>query len=247
MSADRRDSGASVVAVSGGIGTTLYWVFRPSFAFFLLCCGVFTIVMIVVFTRMYWQERRPGQSRFPSPFFIFSGLGFVFLSLSLWLWIKPDTWPPREQAVDAIKKQNGEITVDEQAPGQPIVKVSFRSRWGRWGQSPFGDAELASLMPHLKALSELRTLDLYETIVTDRGLLELRELTQLKDLILGCPPWLTPKRLSENGVNDLRKALPKTRVFVEGIFTVPDPSNELESLKQFMKPQQEVQKTQQGP
>ena len=77
---------------------------------------------------------------------------------------------PREakiKALEAIAKAGGEVRE---------VKIA---------NPKFGDADLAALLEHLRALPELRTLDLSETRVTIEGVLKLKELKKLQ--MLGVP------------------------------------------------------------
>jgi hypothetical protein len=131
--------------------------------------------------------------------------------MGIWLLLRPDHRSGEERASAEIKRLKGEVTVDEKAPGRPIVKVSFREYLV--SLSPprrLTDSDLASLKPHLEALPQLRELDLCRTDITDRGLSELRGLTQLKTLILGSDLYPTP--LTEDGVSEIRKALPNTEI-----------------------------------
>ena len=60
---------------------------------------------------------------------------------------------------------------------------------------------------HLRALTNLQSLDLMETQITDAGLVHLKNLTNLKDLSLaGC------KNITDSGVAELQKALPNCEI-----------------------------------
>src|SRR5437763_378180 len=74
-------------------------------------------------------------------------------------------------AVKAIEKLGGQVTVDADRPGKPVVGVDL------W-RTEVTDAELKEL----KELKGLQTLDLRETKVTDAGLKELIELQRLTSL-----------------------------------------------------------------
>src|SRR5262245_25490030 len=76
-----------------------------------------------------------------------------------------------KQAIAAIEKLGGTISRDEEAPGQPVVEVNFRS-------SRVTDAGLV----HLKVLGQLRKLLLDDTKVTDAGMVHLKELKELRTL-----------------------------------------------------------------
>ncbi len=105
------------------------------------------------------------------------------------------------------------------SPGRPLVSVSFREARGRWSRR-LTDGDLARLRPHLEALPQLDELDLTRADITDEGLMELRGLTHLKMLSVGdgygpnSPPgpFHSPTRLTESGVNQIRKALPNAKV-----------------------------------
>jgi hypothetical protein len=134
--------------------------------------------------------------------------------LPIWLLLSPDQRSAEERASAEIKRLKGQITVDEKAPGRPIVKVSFRESYvSVLPLRRLNDADLASLKPHLEALSELRELDLCHAEISDRGLSELRGLTQLKTLILGSQSFDTRARLTGDAVSELRKALPNTEIY----------------------------------
>jgi hypothetical protein len=114
-------------------------------------------------------------------------------------------------------------------------------RWVRqlMGDDPFRDVTMACLprdgftdsrLGHLKGLSQLQCLILYETNVTDVGMENLRGLRQLQHLILartgisdaGLEPIkslsqlreldLEEDKLTEEGVNKLQLALPKCKI-----------------------------------
>lgn len=79
----------------------------------------------------------------------------------------------KEQAIAAIKKLGGSVTVDEETPGKPVVKVYLRG-------TKVTDTDLV----YLKGLTNLRQLSLYDTNVTDAGLVHLKGLTKLRTLSL---------------------------------------------------------------
>jgi hypothetical protein len=118
----------------------------------------------------------------------------------------------------------GRVTRDDDAPGAPIIRVEFRGiSSGRFfGLGPvetryLTDDGLARVRPHLEALPELRELSVDETLITDKGLAHLKGLTQLKLLKLPGREirhvLMPPARvLSYEAVDDLRKALPQTKV-----------------------------------
>jgi hypothetical protein len=167
------------------------------------------------------------------------GEGFVLLpfavalaALGIWLLVRPDSRP----ASAVIEDLGGKVTVDEKAPGRPIVKVSFREgRLVLLSRRYVSDTDLARLKPHLEALPQLRELDLCHADITDRGLSELRGLTQLKTLIVGSQTF-PPTRLTEDAVSELRKTLPNTEIYFykNDLYRGIDP----EVLKQLTKAHQ---------
>jgi hypothetical protein len=82
----------------------------------------------------------------------------------------------RDKAVAAIQRVGGRISVDETAPGRPVIAVDFR-------RNKILDADLKALaeFPHLKKL------DLYDTGITDAGLAHLASLTRLELLEINSP------------------------------------------------------------
>ena len=115
-----------------------------------------------------------------------------------------------------IKRLGGEVReVGQLPPEPPRVWVNLQEARGRWSRR-LTDDDLARLRPHLEALSRLEQLDLTNADITDAGLMELRGLTHLKILFLGKTRFdrlYSPKRLTESGVNKIRKALPNAKVF----------------------------------
>src|SRR5262245_48052181 len=78
-----------------------------------------------------------------------------------------------ERAVKAVRELGGVVWRDEQAPGQPVVRVLL-------GGSQVTDAALKEVA----AFKNLQTLNLPNTAVTDAGLKELATLTNLQTLDL---------------------------------------------------------------
>jgi hypothetical protein len=184
------------------------------------CAIVFAILIDVAFILACiraWRERPRLKTLLPVFFMflvgggLFNAGGFFALRALFFL-------TPQQRAEAAVLRLNGELARDENAPGKPIVKVSFRGRsvpkHGLTGD-PFSrltDADLAGLRPHLEALSELRELDLAETSISDEGLTHLKGLKQLKTLQLSNDLFFRGGRLTRECVEDLRKALPNTEV-----------------------------------
>jgi hypothetical protein len=103
------------------------------------------------------------------------------------------------RAVAEIRKLGGLVTVREETPGRPAVGVSLTGGTGT-------DAVLHDLKDHLRGLTQLQTLDLLHSQVTDAGLEHLKGLTNLKRLGLG------QTKVTDAGVKDLQKALPKCEI-----------------------------------
>ena len=79
----------------------------------------------------------------------------------------------KEQAIVAIKKLRGRITVDEKSPGKPVVQVLL-----------VGTHVTDAGIVHLKGLPKLQRLRLSFTKVSDAGLACLKGLTDLEMLVL---------------------------------------------------------------
>jgi hypothetical protein len=170
------------------------------FAWLLIIAGALLTGCAAWVALPAWRETARREPRWPALAFL--GVAVALAATGLWLLLKPDQRSGQERAVAAIKRLQGEVTRDDQVPGQPVVKVSFRE-----SQAPLRgltDTGLASLRPHLEALSQLRELDLCRTDITDKGLSELRGLTQLKTLILGSQMFPNEKRLlyARAGIRD---------------------------------------------
>ena len=75
--------------------------------------------------------------------------------------------------IAAIEKLGGRVTVDEDNPGKPVIKVDFM------------DTEITDAgLENLRGLTQLQSLDLAGTKVTDAGLAHLKGLTKLQSLDL---------------------------------------------------------------
>lgn len=89
----------------------------------------------------------------------------------------------QEQVVQEIQIWGGWVTREDNAPEGPVVGVGFNF-------SPYLDTNLVALdavLEHLKTLSKLRSLQLYNMKTPDTELRHLRRLTQLLDLDLRSP------------------------------------------------------------
>ncbi len=71
--------------------------------------------------------------------------------------------PSQEQAIAAIKKLGGKVKIDEKSPGRPVIEL-------RLSYTKITDAGLV----HLKGLTNLKTLWLFSTKVTDAGVKKLQ-------------------------------------------------------------------------
>jgi hypothetical protein len=132
-----------------------------------------------------------------------------------------------ERAIAAIKKLGGSVTRDSKLPGNPVIEVDlFRKETT--------DADLA----HLKALPELRRLDLMGHCedskynhLTNAGLKHLRDLHKLEHLNVSWHPGITDASIehleklsnlkavdlgetsvTEKGFKRLKRALPKAAI-----------------------------------
>jgi hypothetical protein len=69
-----------------------------------------------------------------------------------------------DAAVKAVKELGGQVKVDADRSGKPVVEVYF-----------LGAQVTDAGLKHLKELKSLQVLDLSSTMVTDAGLKELKE------------------------------------------------------------------------
>ena len=97
----------------------------------------------------------------------------------------------QEQAIAAIKKLGGKVTIDKKSPNKPVIKVDFR-------RTKVTDDGLV----HLAGMTELRRLYLKNTRITDSGLEHLKGLTKLNQLDL------RSTKVTDVGVKKLQTALP---------------------------------------
>ena len=97
----------------------------------------------------------------------------LFMALLLVAYILSARPDPKDRAVATIQRIGGEFELDEQSPGQPLVKVDFS-----FTQVTDDD------MVGLKGLADLRELYLCGTDITDAGLEQVRGLRALEVLDL---------------------------------------------------------------
>jgi len=125
-----------------------------------------------------------------------------------------------DKALEFVKKLNGKVTHDENAPGKPVIALDLylRQVTDEGLKRLAGLTNLTSLslgstqvtdagMKELDGLSNIRTLILVFTQVTDAGLKELAALTNLTTL------HLRGTRVSDVGLKELQQALPNCRIF----------------------------------
>ena len=101
-------------------------------------------------------------------------IGILVLVLTAQAAAQEKAKPTQEQAIAAIKKLGGSVTLDEKKPGKPVIVVDL-------SKTKVTDAELV----YLKGLTNLQTLELSFTKVTDAGLVHLIGLTKLRSLFPG--------------------------------------------------------------
>lgn len=122
-----------------------------------------------------------------------------------------------DKAAALVVKMGGMVTRDEKQPGKPVVGVHLRD-------TPFSDlsalapmTDLVSLnlsktqvtdagMKQLAQFKNLKSLGLRETQITDAGLKELTKVTSLTSLYLG------GAQVSDAGINDFLKVLPSCEI-----------------------------------
>jgi len=81
--------------------------------------------------------------------------------------------PVRDRVVALVGRLGGEVRLDEQATGRPIVEIRLRT-------TRVADVQLGDL----RGLSSLRTLDLTQTRISDAGLARLRGHEGLRSLVV---------------------------------------------------------------
>jgi hypothetical protein len=99
------------------------------------------------------------------------------------------------EAVKAIEKAGGKITVDDKQPNKPVVAVLL------WG--PGIKVEVLKELQELKSLQKLK---MGGPWITDEGLKELKGLKSLQLLELRSP------KITETGLKELKEALPEVKV-----------------------------------
>ena len=104
----------------------------------------------------------------------------------------------QEQAIAAIKKLGGKVTIDKKSPNKPVIEVDLsRTKVTDKGLIQLSELfQLQSLnlsstkitddgLGYLTGLTRLQTLNLFNTKVTSAGLEHLKGLTKLQILFLG--------------------------------------------------------------
>lgn len=125
------------------------------------------------------------------------------------------------RALATVKKLGGKYKVDEQKADKPIVMIDLGfTAADNKALVPLKDlTSLQSLylwntgvtdagLEHLQELTGLQKLDLSGTAVSDAGLVRLKGLTGLQELNL------KGSKVTKAGAEDLRKALPKTKIIL---------------------------------
>lgn len=85
----------------------------------------------------------------------------------------PGPGAEQEKAVAALRELGATVQTDDKAPGKPVVRVVMS-----------GEKATNEAMEHVKALTDLRTLEVRDGLVNDHGLAELKGLTKLRTLIV---------------------------------------------------------------
>ena len=132
----------------------------------------------------------------------------------------------KEALVKRIKELGGTVEFDEENPDKPVTAVKFIRRGDTNAELKYlkGLTNLQTLdlnfsyvtdagLKHLKGLTNLQTLYLSRTSITDAGLGHLQEITSLQDLRLDATD------VTDEGAEELRKALPNCTVALEGFVT----------------------------
>ncbi len=105
------------------------------------------------------------------------------------------------RAIGEIEKLGGQVTVDKNRPGHPVISVVLSSDFYGVGAENVTDATLE----HVKALPQLQSLNLRGSKVTDAGLEHLKGLTQLTDLDLSCTKVTSEGMQHLKGMTKLNK------------------------------------------
>jgi hypothetical protein len=79
----------------------------------------------------------------------------------------------QEKAVAALRELGATVETDDKAPGKPVVRVVLT-----------GEKATNEALEHLKPLTDLRTLEVHDGLVTDHGLSHLKGLTKLRAVII---------------------------------------------------------------
>lgn len=139
---------------------------------------------------------------------------------------KPRFTSEQREALAALYEHGGIlINLDEQRPGRPVVMIDFT------GHPEFQDDWLKHLLP----FTELTTVRLAGTALTDAGLDHLKQLPKLKELVLSdtgvtdvglskladCKTLRTlavsGTRVTEAGTSALRQSLPQLKIITETV------------------------------
>jgi hypothetical protein len=120
-----------------------------------------------------------------------SGVGVVLALLVLSATGRAD----EAEAVKAIEKAGGKITVDDKLPKMPVVAVLL-----------WGPGFKVEVLKELKDLKSLQKLKMGGPWITDEGLKELKSLKTLQLLELRSP------NITEAGLKELKEALPEVKV-----------------------------------
>jgi hypothetical protein len=99
------------------------------------------------------------------------------------------------EAVKAIEKAGGKITVDDKLPAKPVVGVLL-----------WGPGVKVEVLKELKEFKSLQKLKIGGPWITDEGLKELKDLKTLQTLEIRSP------KVTEAGLKELKEALPETKV-----------------------------------
>lgn len=101
-------------------------------------------------------------------------IGLIAVLVTSAIGCAPARTPAELEAIALVESLGGTIKTDAAAPRRPVVEVAL-------GGTQVTDADLS----HLTALTDLRTLSLFDTKVGDEGLRQLASLGHLQTLYLG--------------------------------------------------------------
>jgi hypothetical protein len=138
--------------------------------------------------------RRSAMRRYAS-----MAVGGLFLVMTQPMLRAQDSKAEKERAIAEIKKLGGEVEVDTNRPGSPVVGVNLKHT-----------KEVDASLEHLQGLTELQRMSLKGTKITDSGVATIKGLTNLEVLELG------RTKVTDKGLEHLKGFLKLQRLDLGG-------------------------------